>query len=432
MSPSTSNRRTAGAALLAALAAAPPAAAEPPAQSNLSQVIQALGQADTYDELVTVYARGCTLDRNSRRLHDTFIRRLLRFGQPLPAWHAATALTQLEPDNALAWGVLAYVEAARGRFDDALPAALKAAQLEPNNSAYNHNAAQLAVWYENLDDTSSVPAFVRPVIADLKTGLRGNKAFLTPYRQAQEAYGRVAEQQKAARREFEESRAAVVELDRDLRLLAREVTELEYLYLSLNAQVRGLVGQISRLDDQIAKVKPPSPEWTALTQQRNAVLGQLQGVRLEAARAWNQGRLAERERREKLARMSVAQGDVSRLEQAVLSLTSAMRRALTWRVPHVAGAPDPPAAPAPADVPEAPPPASRPAPDARRADDAAEAAAKLKLARLYLANDMPSHAGRLLREILKHYPAAPAAAEAKKLLAEQSAATTRPAPAPSP
>jgi TolA-binding protein len=394
-------------------------------QAEMRDILGTIAQTDSYDKLVAAYARGNTLDRDNRTLHDSFIRRLLQIGRVNAAWHAATALSRLDANAALAWGVLAYIDAGQNRLPAALGEALKAAQLDPGNLAYNHNAAQLAVWYENLADPSAVPAWMRPIIADLKAGRLGGKAFQPAYQRAQAAYGAAAEEGRKTKERLEASKANLADLDREIRSLAKEVADLEYLYIGLDTQVLGLNRLMRQIDADIVRSKPGSPERQALSQQRNVAQGQLQAARVEAARVWNQGRLVDRERREHMAIMDRVRADAAALEAHLAACNAAMRSALTWQVPPVEGAPAPP--PAAITSPDMAPPATRPGGEPGQVDLAAEADSKLKLAKLYVANGMHDHARRVLKEIARFYPRTGAATTADKMLKEMGAAS-QPAP----
>lgn len=397
-------------------------------QADLPEILRTIAQTDSYDKLVASYARGNSLDRDNRTLHDSFIRRLLQMGRVNSAWHAATALSRIDANSALAWGVLAYIDATQNRLPAALPEALKAAQLEPGNVACNNNAAQLVVWYENLSDQSAVPAWVRPIIDNLKTGRLSSKAFLAAYQRADQAYGAAAEEARKTKAQLETSKSNLAELDREIRSRAKEVADLEYLYIRLDAQVAGASRQVRQLDSEIAKAKPGSPEWQSLNQQRNMAQGQLQAARVESARVWNQGRLVDRERREHMVIMDRTRAELAALQARLDTCYAAMRAALVWQVPPVDGAPLQPPAPAPSgsDVPATQPatlPATKPAEETRQPDLQAEADSKLKLAKLYIHNGMHDHARRVLKEILRLYSQTGAATTADKMLREMGPST---------
>ena len=65
---------------------------------------------------MAAYVNGAAVDRNDPKLSEAYVARMVDFGLPELAFHQAQALTTLESNNGLAWGVIAYVEARRGNM----------------------------------------------------------------------------------------------------------------------------------------------------------------------------------------------------------------------------------------------------------------------------------------------------------------------------
>ena len=106
----------------AAPAQAQSGSATPPANKvaaaptgDASPYIQAIEQASDPSALVAAYAAGYAADRTNLKLHDAYVSRMVQFGVPEMAYHQAQLVAGLDPRNGLAQGVLAYVDAKRGR-----------------------------------------------------------------------------------------------------------------------------------------------------------------------------------------------------------------------------------------------------------------------------------------------------------------------------
>ena len=93
-------------------------ATSPP--TTVAAAIQAIQQAPDPSAAVAAYGSGLALTSNDPQLHAAYVTRMVDMGLPEMAFHQAQTLTTLQPDNGLAWGVVAYVDARRGQMPEAV------------------------------------------------------------------------------------------------------------------------------------------------------------------------------------------------------------------------------------------------------------------------------------------------------------------------
>ena len=90
--------------------------------ASVAAAIQAIQQAADPSAAVAAYGSGLALAANDPKLHEAYVARMVDMGLPEIAYHQAQTLTTLQPNNGLAWGVVAYVDARRGQMPEAIAA----------------------------------------------------------------------------------------------------------------------------------------------------------------------------------------------------------------------------------------------------------------------------------------------------------------------
>src|ERR1035441_2680786 len=90
--------------------------------ATVAAAIQAIQQAGDPSAAVAAYGSGLALTANDPKLHEAYVVRMVDMGLPEMAYHQAQTLTTLQPNNGLAWGVVAYVDARRGQMPEAVSA----------------------------------------------------------------------------------------------------------------------------------------------------------------------------------------------------------------------------------------------------------------------------------------------------------------------
>jgi Flp pilus assembly protein TadD len=150
--------------------------------------IQAIQQATDPSAVVAAYASALELAMNNVSLHQAYVARMVDMGLPEMAYHQAQTLTTLQPNNGLAWGVLAYVDARRGQMTDAVAAINLAAPFAPNNQFVARTAGEIVAWYDQKADKSIISAQAKSGLARVRDLLGKQTAFTTAYDTAVRAY----------------------------------------------------------------------------------------------------------------------------------------------------------------------------------------------------------------------------------------------------
>jgi hypothetical protein len=75
--------------------------------ATIAGAIQAIQQAPDPSAVVAAYGNGIALAPNDPKLHEAYVARMVDMGLPEMAYHQAQILTTLQPNNGLAWGVVA-------------------------------------------------------------------------------------------------------------------------------------------------------------------------------------------------------------------------------------------------------------------------------------------------------------------------------------
>src|ERR1019366_6908195 len=124
--------------------------------ATVAAAIQAIQQAPDPSAVVAAYGSGIALAPNDPKLHEAYVARMVDMGLPEMAYHQAQTLTTLQPDNGLAWGVVAYVDARRGQMPEAVSAINLAGQFASSNKFVAHTAGEILAWYDlKADKTRS-------------------------------------------------------------------------------------------------------------------------------------------------------------------------------------------------------------------------------------------------------------------------------------
>lgn len=163
-------------------------AAEAASPPNVTAAIQAIQQAADPSAVVAAYADAAALGRESAELHQAYVVRMVELGAPELAYHQAQTLKSLQPNHGLAWGVIAYSDARRGRMPDAAAAIVRAGQLEPGHELVQRTAGEIAAWFDAQSNPPQLPEDVRNDLARLRSSMGQQKAFTTAYEEAKKAY----------------------------------------------------------------------------------------------------------------------------------------------------------------------------------------------------------------------------------------------------
>ena len=155
---------------------------------EVGAAVQAIQQAPDPSAAVAAYVNGAAVDRNDPKLSEAYVARMVDLGLPELAFHQAQALTTLESNNGLAWGVIAYVEARRGNMAEAISAINLAGQFAPGNALVQRTAGEIAAWYDVMADKATLSENAKRGLATIRGLLEKRPEFANAYETAKKAY----------------------------------------------------------------------------------------------------------------------------------------------------------------------------------------------------------------------------------------------------
>ena len=159
-----------------------------PQPTTVAAAIQAIQQAADPSAVVAAYGSGLAITTTDPSLHAAYVSRMVDMGLPEMAYHQAQTLTTLQPNNGLAWGVVAYVDARRGLMPDAVSAINLAGQFAPTNKFVAHTAGEILAWYDLKADKTKLPDNAKDGLARVRALESTQPEFTTAYDTARKAY----------------------------------------------------------------------------------------------------------------------------------------------------------------------------------------------------------------------------------------------------
>jgi hypothetical protein len=163
---------------------APRSATSSQAADRIAPYIDAIRKAADPSAAVAAYTRALPVDRGDWAATSTYVRRMIELGVPDMAYVQARDLTRREPDNGLAWAVVADVHARQGDFVQALSEMVTAVRRLPADAFVQRVAAQLFAWYDTQADQSLVSADLKKSLDATRQELINRATFDEAYRQA--------------------------------------------------------------------------------------------------------------------------------------------------------------------------------------------------------------------------------------------------------
>ncbi len=162
------------------------------AADRIAPYIDAIRNAADPSAAVAAYARALRVDRGDWAATDTYLRRMIELGVPDMAYQQARDLTRREPDNGLAWAVVADVHARQGNFVPALSEMVTAVRHLPADAFVQRVAAQLFAWCDTQADPSLVSADLKKSLDATRQQVVNRGTFADAYRQARALYQQAA------------------------------------------------------------------------------------------------------------------------------------------------------------------------------------------------------------------------------------------------
>jgi len=396
------------AACLACLRASPPASSSAAAAAtlpaDLARYIRAMRTAGDSRAAMAAYARGCSINRKSLQLQEAYMVVMLRLGQPKAAAFPARALLAIKTDHAMAWAVVGYNEAKRKRLGKALEATFRATGKLTDDPSVLHNAGQLLAWYENQADPPIIADATSRAIEKTKAALAKKEFFTEARKTTQAQYDRrkkLRDQHQtkidAAKGEAKEILTTGKEIDRVIADLTDEINRCRENIVDLRGQYRRL-----RLHPQ-----------RDVAGTRRALLDLKITHENEAAKTLEDKLATTRARGQQvLGQLRRKLTEVKKLERNMAHELTKRSIRFRWDPPAVDGVVTPETT---LNAPTSTAPTLAGS-GGQTAED------HLKIAKLYLKNKMPEKAAAILNHIIAKYPASPAAAQAKVILAKPKSA----------
>ncbi len=170
-------------------AADPPAGSQPPATrpaDRLDVQVQAIRDAPDPSAAIAAYARAVAVIGPEaavpQSLLETYVHRMVQFYMPEAAREQARILVNLDPDDGIAWGVLASVAARQGQMAEALADTVQAVSRMPDNRFVQETAGQVLAWYDL--NRPAVSDSLRDALAQVRRRLQGQQSFVAAYQDA--------------------------------------------------------------------------------------------------------------------------------------------------------------------------------------------------------------------------------------------------------
>ena len=368
---------------------------------------------DTKDphEAKTAYAHGCTADRSSIALHDTYMLKMLKFGLPQVAQYGARNLVGLDPANGLAWAVVSYGSGRGRKMSEAFSAGMKAAELiEPTPSAA-HNTGMLMAWQETSGESLKLTADMERRKATVKKAYADQK----PYQKAYAEIAAVYAERARVRKEYE-GKVAVVQgkydaVMEEAQRINRDMIQLKAKWEELKSRVRGLWSRYNGMRNDTVPVDvggrqvstSTNPGYERQRRELREGIREAEVARDEAEREYG---ALKAEGSPKVVALKKMKKEMEDLREEAKKAVLKLKPEFEWQPPAVDGVVTPERE------------FSRPVGSSggSTAPAPSEAGKLLKLAKLYIINSVPAKAGETLRKIVAQYPDSEEAKEAKSLL----------------
>jgi len=161
-----------------------PTASAPVEQGGLVvSAVRSIRDAPDPSAVVLAYANVLATDRGNARLHDAYVSRMVELGLPELAYHQARLLAELDPNNGMAWAVLAHASAKRGEMGESLSAVIRAVDHCPENPFVQRTAGAILAWCDENRDPINEHELLKKSIEKMRKDLAQAKAFSEAYAQ---------------------------------------------------------------------------------------------------------------------------------------------------------------------------------------------------------------------------------------------------------
>lgn len=349
---------------------------------QLQQQIDIIQEAKDAGTALSAYAKGQVIDGRNVELNRAYTRRMLQLGLPLRVQASALIMTQVDPTDPLGWAVSGYCSARSGDYAAAVNALVKATALDGKDPSTRKNLGQLLAWYDAQKSKPSISGTTQRIIELARDDWMKADEFSKGFGKA----SAVLEKQAATQKEFD---TKLGDAQADLDSKQQSLKELGAQYERYTREVAQHKKNIHYLN---AVGEDETPDWQAIEVEETA-MKKAQALADEALKNGEVAAAAVKSRRAILAQIKEQQPQL-RVADAFLLDPPAVGGVVT---PEAAG----PATTTPSSL--------------ATADPESEAARRLTLGNLYLANKMNAQAASVLDELIAKYPTSKVAAEARRL-----------------
>ncbi|MCE5277798.1 MAG: LamG-like jellyroll fold domain-containing protein [Planctomycetaceae bacterium] len=377
--------------------------AEPP---QVQAIIDQINATDQPGEAMTLFNRGRAIGKNSAALRRAYMLKMLALGLPRLAHLAAAELVRIEPSNGTAWSVVAYYRLAKeGKYSQALDPAVRAAALAPSDASALSNLGALMAVCETMKLT--VP--MTPEAAKL---LRDNEAMWKLEPPFAQAYQQTLDLFKKGLADADSLNTIVTAREKEIESLSAEVKLCQTTAAANAEKIVTLRTDAKRWTAEYDKVRSREQregQTKPLEEYRRYVEAKYRGVATTIDALLKQNAELAGKVRDAAKRYEIAKAG---LAEAKAALTKPTAPKIAWKPPCINAQPV-----ADREI-DGPLRLAAPAAPASQGDDSpeAKAAAALRVAELFLANNRKPQAMQSLREIIEQYPDTPAARQAADLL----------------
>ncbi|MFB3890909.1 MAG: hypothetical protein ACE15C_02670 [Phycisphaerae bacterium] len=161
---------------------------------NTAAMVKAINSAQDPSAAVQAYADAMAGGRKDLKVQRAYIRKMVDLGSPEMAYSQALTMVALDPNNGLAWAVIAYVSARKGEAAAALSNISLAAQNFPDDPFIQRTAAQLIAWYDSKPHPELAEG-VKLLVARLRARMVNMPVYAQAYKETMAAYNELTKQQ---------------------------------------------------------------------------------------------------------------------------------------------------------------------------------------------------------------------------------------------
>ncbi len=161
---------------------------------QVEELVREIQQAPDPSSTVEAYARALAAAPESTALELAYVRRMVELGAPQLAEMQAADLIERDPQNGLAWAVLAFNSGVKHETSQALEEIATAVRHAPNEAFVQRTAGQLLAWYDEMGDPQAIPADLRAALEHIRAELGPTAIFADAYRAAREYYARTKDE----------------------------------------------------------------------------------------------------------------------------------------------------------------------------------------------------------------------------------------------